>query len=97
MVRRKDVDGSIARLRVALDPSDHMFDHSIRRAQRAELIPEEFIGTHTTLRDARKDAEKRAIRMALLQTNDNISNAAKLLEVSRPKLYDLLRQYDMKP
>ena len=45
----------------------------------------------------RNEAEKRAIRMALLQTNDNISNAAKILDVSRPKLYDLMRQHDLKP
>ena len=50
-----------------------------------------------TLKEARNEAEKRAIRMALLQTNDNISNAAKILDVSRPKLYDLMRQHDLKP
>ena len=33
------------------------------------------------------------IRQALAQTDGNISNAAKLLGISRPTLYDLLKQY----
>ena len=35
------------------------------------------------------------IRKALAQTDGNISGAAKLLGISRPTLYDLLKQYGL--
>jgi two-component system NtrC family response regulator len=45
------------------------------------------------LRAAREVADRRAIRLALSRTENNISGAAKLLGISRPTLYDLLKQY----
>jgi two-component system NtrC family response regulator len=45
------------------------------------------------LRAAREAADRRAIRQALTRTENNISGAAKLLGISRPTLYDLLKQY----
>src|SRR5690349_12176761 len=45
------------------------------------------------LRAAREVADRKAIRQALSRTENNISGAAKLLGVSRPTLYDLLKQY----
>jgi two-component system NtrC family response regulator len=45
------------------------------------------------LRAAREIADRKAIRQALSRTENNISGAAKLLGVSRPTLYDLLKQY----
>ena len=45
------------------------------------------------LRAAREVADRRAIRQALSRTENNISGAAKLLGISRPTLYDLLKQY----
>ncbi len=47
------------------------------------------------LRAAREVADRRAIRQALARTENNISGAAKLLGVSRPTLYDLLKQYQL--
>ncbi|MEY4269471.1 MAG: PEP-CTERM-box response regulator transcription factor, partial [Pseudomonadota bacterium] len=47
------------------------------------------------LRGAREAADRRAIVRALARSENNISGAAKLLGVSRPTLYDLLKQYDM--
>ena len=35
------------------------------------------------------------IRQALSRSEGNISNTAKLLGISRPTLYDLLKQYDL--
>jgi two-component system NtrC family response regulator len=45
------------------------------------------------LRSAREVADRRAIRQAMSRTDNNISGAAKLLGISRPTLYDLLKQY----
>ncbi|RDE05998.1 PEP-CTERM-box response regulator transcription factor [Sphingomonas aracearum] len=47
------------------------------------------------LRAARETADRRAIRQALARAEGNISNTAKLLGVSRPTLYDLLKSYDL--
>ena len=54
------------------------------RSDEAELI---------NLRAAREVADRTAIRQALSRTDNNISGAAKLLGISRPTLYDLLKQY----
>jgi two-component system NtrC family response regulator len=47
------------------------------------------------LKSAREEADRRVIRHALARSEGNISNTAKLLGVSRPTLYDLLKQYDL--
>jgi two-component system, NtrC family, response regulator len=49
------------------------------------------------LKAAREAADRRAIRQALARTENNISGAAKLLGISRPTLYDLLKQYGLQP
>ncbi|MEO6113682.1 MAG: PEP-CTERM-box response regulator transcription factor [Sphingomicrobium sp.] len=47
------------------------------------------------LRAAREVADRRAIHQALTRTEHNISGAAKLLGISRPTLYDLMKQYQL--
>ncbi|MXO95394.1 PEP-CTERM-box response regulator transcription factor [Erythrobacter aquimaris] len=47
------------------------------------------------LKQAREEADRRMIRKALARTQGNISNSAKILGISRPTLYDLLKQYDL--
>ena len=47
------------------------------------------------LKSAREQADRKVIRQALARSDGNISSAARLLGVSRPTLYDLLKQYDM--
>ena len=48
-----------------------------------------------TLKEARETAEKNAVRRALALSGNNISHAAKLLEVSRPTLHDLLKKHEI--
>ncbi|MGC2416025.1 MAG: PEP-CTERM-box response regulator transcription factor [Stellaceae bacterium] len=47
------------------------------------------------LREARLRAEAQVLRQALSQTGSNVSQAAKLLGISRPTLYDLMRQHGL--
>ena len=49
-----------------------------------------------SLAKAREQAERREIPLALSRAEGNISRAAKLLGISRPTLYDLMRQHDIK-
>jgi two-component system NtrC family response regulator len=48
-----------------------------------------------TLRTAREIADKVAIRKVLARTENNLSSAARILGVSRPTLYELIKQYGM--
>jgi len=47
------------------------------------------------LREVRRVAETRAIRRAMVYASGNISQAAKMLGITRPTLYDLLEKYDI--
>ncbi len=47
------------------------------------------------LKAAREAADRRVIRHALSRSEGNISSTAKLLGISRPTLYDLIKQYDL--
>ncbi|MBS3759288.1 MAG: PEP-CTERM-box response regulator transcription factor [Desulfobacterales bacterium] len=49
-----------------------------------------------TLQEARDQAEEKCIRKALMMTGNNISQAAKLLGISRPTLHDLLKKHKIK-
>ncbi len=48
-----------------------------------------------SLRAAREAAEQQAIRRALARTDGNVSGAARMLGVSRPKLYELMKTYNL--
>jgi two-component system NtrC family response regulator len=47
------------------------------------------------LRSAREQADRKVIRHALARNEGNISGTAKMLGISRPTLYDLIKQYDL--
>ena len=57
--------------------------------------PDEEMSQALNLKTAREVADRRVIRHALARSEGNISSTAKLLGISRPTLYDLLKQYDM--
>ena len=49
------------------------------------------------LKSAREQSDRKMIRHALARSEGKISSTAKLLGISRPTLYDLLKQYDLQP
>jgi two-component system, NtrC family, response regulator len=49
------------------------------------------------LKAARELADRKAIRHALARAEGNISSTARLLGISRPTLYDLMKAYDLQP
>jgi two-component system NtrC family response regulator len=65
-------------------------DIDLPRREGAEPMP-------VNLKSAREEADRKAIRRALAETENNISGAAKLLGISRPTLYDLMKQYRLQP
>ncbi len=48
-----------------------------------------------TLKEARDAAEKNVVRQALALSGNNISQAAKILDISRPTLHDLLKKHEI--
>lgn len=52
-------------------------------------------GLSINLRQVRQNAERTAILRALTMTESNISATAKLLGVTRPTLYDLMKKYNI--
>jgi two-component system NtrC family response regulator len=60
------------------------------------LGPEpETIEQPLTLKQARFDAESKALRQALAIADGNISEAARMLDTSRPTLYQLLKEHNI--
>ena len=48
------------------------------------------------LRQVREAAEKQAINQSLIVASGNVSSAAKMLGISRPTLYDLMKKWNIK-
>ena len=57
--------------------------------------PDEETVKALNLKTAREKTDRKIIRHALARSEGNISSTAKMLGISRPTLYDLLKQYDL--
>ena len=73
-----------------------MTESKLVSAMDLDLAAPDSAGTQVlNLKSARETADRRVIRHALARSEGNISSTAKMLGISRPTLYDLLKQYDM--
>ena len=75
-----------------------MADEKLIHAVDLDLAdPDEQVINALNLKTARERADRKVIRHALARSEGNISSTAKMLGISRPTLYDLLKQYDLQP
>ena len=58
-----------------------------------ELEKQTDAAMHVNLKEVRESAEIIAIKKALMHSNNNVTNTAKLLGVTRPTLYSLFEKY----
>ncbi|RXZ66262.1 PEP-CTERM-box response regulator transcription factor [Pelagerythrobacter rhizovicinus] len=72
-----------------------MADEKLVTAEDLDLAKEERDDLPLNLKSARERSDRKVIRHALARSDGNISHTAKLLGISRPTLYDLLKQYDL--
>jgi two-component system NtrC family response regulator len=87
--------GNVRELENRLKRAVIMADGKMLTADDLDLSSGDDEGGFLNLKAAREQADRRAIRNALARSDGNISNAAKLLGISRPTLYDLLKQYGL--
>jgi two-component system NtrC family response regulator len=89
--------GNVRELENRMKRAVIMADGKLVGAEDLDLEARTDSALPVNLKSAREQADRRAIRQALARTENNISGAAKLLGISRPTLYDLMKQYDLQP
>jgi two-component system NtrC family response regulator len=89
--------GNVRELENRMKRAVIMADGKLITAEDLDLPSQEGDALPINLKAAREEADRRVIRQALARTESNISSAARLLGISRPTLYDLLKQYGLQP
>ncbi|WP_118857698.1 PEP-CTERM-box response regulator transcription factor [Sphingomonas mesophila] len=95
-IDRHDWPGNVRELENRIKRAVIMADGKLISAADLDLVDSAVVSKSAlpiNLRAAREVADRGAIHQALLRTDNNISGAAKLLGISRPTLYDLMKQY----
>ena len=89
--------GNVRELENRMKRAVIMADGKLITAEDLDLGPRDAQALPVNLKAAREETDRRIIRQALARTESNISSAARLLGISRPTLYDLLKQYGLQP
>ncbi|MFV0645530.1 MAG: PEP-CTERM-box response regulator transcription factor [Sphingomonadaceae bacterium] len=91
-----DWPGNVRELENRVKRAVIMADGKLVSAEDLDLISEEDEPADIlNLKSAREQSDRKIIRHALARSEGNISNTAKMLGISRPTLYDLIKQYDL--
>ncbi|GIX18525.1 MAG: PEP-CTERM-box response regulator transcription factor [Erythrobacter sp.] len=91
-----DWPGNVRELENRVKRAVIMADGKLVQPEDLDLARQDEADAHLlNLKAAREAADRRVIRHALARSQGNISSTAKLLGISRPTLYDLLKQYDL--
>ncbi len=88
-----DWPGNVRELENRIKRAVIMADGKLVTPEDLDLAPGAEDGGFLNLKSAREQADRTAIARALMRAEGNISGAARMLGISRPTLYDLLRQY----
>ena len=89
--------GNVRELENRIKRAVIMADGARVTAADLDLGRAEEAGLPINLRAGREAADRKAIRHALARADNNISGTARILGISRPTLYDLMRTYDLQP
>lgn len=88
--------GNVRELESRIKRAVIMADNNHITAEDLEIDVEAAEKTPLNLKQIREEAERNAILRALNHSNDNISETAKSLGVTRPTLYNMLEKYNLK-
>ncbi|WP_096085377.1 PEP-CTERM-box response regulator transcription factor [Agaribacterium haliotis] len=93
IIESYDWPGNIREMENRVNRGVVMADDKLVGAEDLGMVQEQELNLN--LREVRYKAERAAILSALTMTDYNISSAAKLLGVTRPTLYDLIKKYNI--
>ncbi len=88
--------GNVRELANAIQHAQIMCEHRLIQPSDLELEKRQHPREHTTLEESRADADRNAIQGGLRQSQNNISQAAELLGISRVTLHRLINKYQLK-
>ena len=90
-----DWPGNVRELENRVKRAVIMADDKLIHAKDLDMEAADDDALPLNLKAAREKTDRSVIRQALSRSDGNISGSAKLLGISRPTLYDLLKQYDL--
>ena len=90
-----DWPGNVRELENRVKRAVIMADGKLVSAEDLDMSEEEEDAQVLNLKSAREKSDRKVIRHALARSEGNISSTAKMLGISRPTLYDLIKQYDL--
>ncbi|MCP3666514.1 MAG: PEP-CTERM-box response regulator transcription factor [Gammaproteobacteria bacterium] len=94
-IEQYDWPGNVRELENRIKRAVIMADDALITLHDLELESESIEDIPFNLREIREQAEKQAIKRALGHADNNVSHTAKMLGVTRPTLYNLIKKYSI--